>query len=110
MELLRSLGLEKPLFEPREKPRKKPRPPKRKATEDEEGIEAPASKVPRVEGLEVVDQSPHEGLRRSSRNAGKKLDYASEQILDLPQPTIGSKTSGNDGPMGREAGNRLHDP
>ncbi len=105
---MRSLGLEKPLFEPKEKSRKKAPPPKRKKMEEEEeDVESPAPKIQRVE--KAADQSPHEGLRRSSSNA-TKIDYASEQNFDSPQPTIRYKVSGNDGPMGRETGKRLHDP
>ncbi|KAF9453785.1 hypothetical protein P691DRAFT_657740 [Macrolepiota fuliginosa MF-IS2] len=109
-ELLKSLGLEKPLCEPKEKPRKKIPPPKRKAEEQAEDVQAPAPKVQRVEDLKAVNESSSTGPRRSSRNAGKKMDYTSEQKLDSPQPVIRNKTSGNDGPMGREAGKRVHNP
>ncbi|KXN89993.1 E3 ubiquitin-protein ligase UHRF1, partial [Leucoagaricus sp. SymC.cos] len=111
-ELLKSLGLEKPMFEPKEKPRKKASasPVKRKAAQEEEE-DAPAAKIRRVN--DVQTEAPgvvSPGLRRSSRNAGKKFDYSKEQKIELPQPIIRNKSSGNDGPMGREAGKRLHDP
>lgn len=111
-ELLRSLGLEKPQVEPKEKPRKKAPPPKRKASSETEEVDAPAAKIQRVE-VEDSEKEPgsgSSGLRRSSRNSGKKIDYSKEQSIGSPQPVIRNKLSGNDGPMGREAGKRVHDP
>ncbi|KAF7784342.1 hypothetical protein Agabi119p4_507 [Agaricus bisporus var. burnettii] len=109
-ELLKSLGLEKPLFEPKEKPRKKATPQKRKRTdEDTENIEPSARKLQRAEDSSESG-TLSTGLRRSSRNAGKAVDYSGERTLSLPQSVIRNKTSGNDGSMGREDGKRVHNP
>lgn len=97
-----------PMFEPKEKLRKKS-PPKRKAIQEPEEVDAPASKVQRLSETVETEHEPS-GLRRSSRNAGKKFDYAKEQSASLPQPVMRNNMSGNDGPMGREAGQRVNDP
>lgn len=107
---MKSLGLEKPLFEPKEKPRKKATPQKRKRNdEDTENIEPSARKLQRAEDSSESG-TLSTGLRRSSRNAGKAVDYSGERTLSSPQSVIRNKTSGNDGPMGREDGKRIHNP
>lgn len=106
---MKSLGLEEPLFEPKEKLKKKAVPRKRKIVdEDTECPEAPAKKLQREDSSE--SETVTAGLRRSSRQAGKKVDYLGERKMDSPQPIIRERTSGNDGPMGREDGKRVHDP
>ncbi|KAG6911943.1 hypothetical protein DXG01_000191 [Tephrocybe rancida] len=78
--ILRSLGLHQPMFEPEQKPQPvKPVVKKRKAPAEVDERTAIA-KVPRV-------QSPApEGVRRSSRTSGKKVDYTSEQQRSAPLP------------------------
>jgi E3 ubiquitin-protein ligase UHRF1 len=53
-------------------------------------------------------------VRRSSRNAGKTVDYKAEHQRGSPLPvsfTSGVRSTENTGPLGREAGSkRLHDP
>jgi E3 ubiquitin-protein ligase UHRF1 len=107
---LQSLGLDKPLFEPKEKPRKaKPETKKRKTpAEDNEDPPEPA-KVPRTSAESVHDT----GVRRSSRNAGKKINYNAEQQLRHSIPlsySSGVKITENTGPLGREDGIRKYDP
>jgi E3 ubiquitin-protein ligase UHRF1 len=97
------------MFEPKEKPKKKA-PLKRKAIQEPEDVDEPAAKVQRVTETETELGSELSGPRRSSRNAGKNIDYAKEQNVDSPQPVIHNKMSENDGPMGREAGQRVHNP
>ncbi|RDB28964.1 E3 ubiquitin-protein ligase ORTHRUS 5 [Hypsizygus marmoreus] len=111
--LLQSLGLDKPLLEPKEKPRKtKPLGKKRKATSEAEIVEdAPTNvKAPRLSSEVLTDTS----VRRSSRNAGKKVDYTSEQQRRDPLPlaySSGVKTTENTGPLGSEGGGiRTYDP
>lgn len=104
------MGLEKPLFEPKEKSWKKAVPRKRKIVdEDTESPEAPAQKLQRAEDSSESG-TVSTGLRRSTRHAGKTVDYLGEREVGLPQPVVRAKTSGNDGPMGREGGMRVHDP
>ncbi|KAG6813267.1 hypothetical protein H0H92_012681 [Tricholoma furcatifolium] len=88
--LLRSLGLDQPLFEPREKKTvdKKPATKKRRAP-----IELDENKdVVKVPRVTVQDSSVSGGLRRSSRTSGKKVDYASEQIREILPRTTSSAT------------------
>jgi E3 ubiquitin-protein ligase UHRF1 len=108
-----SLGIDSPLLEPKEKPRKKnPVVKKRKLPEPtmNDGESLPPTKAQRVK---VSDSAPESGIRRSSRNAGKVVDYKNEIIKDSPLPVAyssGVKTSENTGPMGREDGPRKYDP
>ncbi|PPQ64435.1 hypothetical protein CVT26_002142 [Gymnopilus dilepis] len=107
--LLVDLGLDKPLLEPLEKVvQKAPPQKKRKAPEPSEIDEKPPAKK-----QQRTDFVPEKGLRRSSRNAGKVVDYKGEIIKEAPIPVAyssGVKTTENEGPMGREDGPRLHDP
>lgn len=95
------------MFEPKEKPKKKL---KRKAPEEVEDVDEPAPKIRHVEDVKPEPENGPSGLRRSSRNSGNKIDYTKEQSMDSPQPVLWKKISENDGPMGREAGRRLHNP
>jgi len=108
---LAALGIDKPLLEPREKPnKKKPVVKKRKLQEPNDGEVAAPTKAQR---LEVSDSAPESSVRRSSRNAGKVVDYRKEIIKANPLPlaySSGVKTSENTGPMGREDGPRRYDP
>jgi len=111
-ELLVSLGIDKPLLEPREKPRKeKPVVKKRKLPEATiDGESLPPTKAQRVK---ASDSAPESGVRRSSRNVAKVVDYKKEIIRGSPLPVAyssGVKTSENKGPMGREDGPRKYDP
>ncbi|KAF8078592.1 PUA-like domain-containing protein [Lyophyllum atratum] len=107
IDLLKSLGLDKPLFEPKEKPQKsKPVVKKRKAIADVDEDAPIVSKAPRLESP-PVDAS----IRRSSRNAGKKVDYTSEQQRSAPLPlayTSGIKDNGD--LLRPERSLRTHDP
>lgn len=110
---MQSLGLDKPLFEPKELPRKsKPLVKKRKATEDaEQDKDSPASKVLRASESSTLDTDI--GIRRSSRNAGKKVDYTSEQQRHDALPlaySSGVKTTENTGRLGGLSSIRKHDP
>jgi E3 ubiquitin-protein ligase UHRF1 len=108
--LLKSLGLDKPLFEPKEKPRKaKPENKKRKTPAEVDEDSSEPAKVPRTASESVADT----GVRRSSRNAGKKIDYKAEQQLRHTLPlsySSGVKITDNTGPLGREDGIRKYDP
>jgi E3 ubiquitin-protein ligase UHRF1 len=117
-ELLRSLGLDRPLIEPKEDRRKKDKSnsksKKRKHQEvtpelgDDEENQPPPAK--RTEAKNESDAGP----RRSARNSGKKVDYTSEQQRrdDIPVAySSGVKTMENTGPLGREGGSkRLNNP
>ncbi|KAF8203627.1 PUA-like domain-containing protein [Pholiota molesta] len=118
-ELLASLGFDKPTLEPKEKKRvKKPLPPKKRkiseselsSNESEPQTESSTSKAPRVQ---LSETAPEGAVRRSSRNAGKVVDYKKEIIKDSPVPVAylsGVKSTENTGPMGRESGKRKYDP
>ncbi|KAK0506114.1 PUA-like domain-containing protein [Armillaria luteobubalina] len=113
-ELLKSLGLDTPMFEPTEKKRNKPKTVSKKrkapplANDDKE-----SNKVAKVEGETDVPAS-EAGVRRSARNRGKAVDYKSEKTGESPMPIAfraGIRTSGNEGPLGSGDGaRRKHDP
>ncbi|KAJ7169914.1 PUA-like domain-containing protein [Mycena filopes] len=112
--LLKSMGLDKPFFEPKEIRRPKATK-KRKSVEEHEGLPSPKSS--RTESANSTN--PSDGVdatttRRSSRNAGKKVDYKSEIQRGSPLPvsfSSGIRTTENAGPLGRESGSkRIHDP
>ena len=74
-----------------------------------DGESLPPTKAQRIK---VSDSAPESGIRRSTRNAGKVVDY-NEIIKGSPLPVAyssGVKTSENTGPMGREDGPRKYDP
>ncbi|GLB36180.1 putative SAD/SRA domain containing protein [Lyophyllum shimeji] len=109
-ELLKSLGLDKPLFEPKEKPHKaKTIVKKRKATADVEEAAPEVAKTPRLESA-----PRNASVRRSARNAGKKVDYTAEQQSSVPLAlayTSGVKSLENDADLLREEKTvRTHDP
>ncbi|KAL9716215.1 hypothetical protein Ac2012v2_000661 [Leucoagaricus gongylophorus] len=104
--LLKTLGLEKPLNEPKLGLKMTL---KRKSSPDTEHVDVPTPKIQRVRVQTEMDKEST-ALRRSSRNSGKKVDYSNLQSTGLPQPLIRDKISGNEGSMGREAGQRIHDP
>lgn len=114
-----SLGLDKPLFEPKEKrpPKKSKESKKRKAQEEVDSDDqdpAPARKLLRNDSdTPTSSPTPQEGPRRSKRNAGKILDYNKPTARSMPERaayTSGVKILENDGPMGREDGKRKHSP
>ena len=104
---MKSLGLDKPLFEPKEKPKKaKADPKKRKITAEADQAPLEVAKVPRTT---LVDAD----VRRSSRNAGKRVDYNAVQQPKhslLVSFSSGVKITENTGPLGREDGIRNYDP
>ncbi|KAF8626539.1 hypothetical protein AX15_004842 [Amanita polypyramis BW_CC] len=109
-ELLKSLGLDKPIFEWKEKPTKAKSPTKKRKVENEENEEP--KRVSKAQRISAAD--PDAGatdVRRSARNAGKRVDYNSEIQRGLPVPLV-RKTpkSGNEGPSGRDGGQRKYDP
>lgn len=102
---MKSLGLDKPLFEPKEKPRK-PETKKRKAPAEVNEESSEPVKVPRTSSELVLDT----GVRRSSRNAGKSnAEQQLRQSLPLSYSS-GVKIMENAGPLGREDGIRKYDP
>ncbi|KAJ3511296.1 hypothetical protein NLJ89_g4188 [Agrocybe chaxingu] len=114
-ELLMALGLDKPLFEPKEKPVKRDKP-SRKRKEPEPSPEDNESEVvtksQRVEPEAEPRLTPESGRRRSSRNVGKVVDKK-EILKGSPVPVAyssGVKTSKNTGPLGGSSGTRKHDP
>jgi len=106
-QLLQSLGLDRPLIEPNLKKKKEAF--KRKYAPETESVDAPTPKIKRI-SVQIDMESEPIALRRSSRNSGKKVDYSGSQGTGLPQPLIHNKRSENEGPMGREAGQRIHNP
>ncbi|TEB35009.1 hypothetical protein FA13DRAFT_1707182 [Coprinellus micaceus] len=115
--LLEQLGLDKPAFEQKEKARKKaPAPKKRKAesveaedfqpdAEDDSASPPPAKASKKA----AEDATPREGLRRSSRTSGKKIDYTKE--LKTEVKTLTHTLKNTDGKMGSDAGmKRKHSP
>ncbi|KAF7339443.1 E3 ubiquitin-protein ligase ORTHRUS 5 [Mycena sanguinolenta] len=113
--LLTSMGLDKPFFEPEEVKRQKPSKsaPKKRKAEEHDG--APdAKKATRVESVKSTDSGEASPLRRSSRNAGKTVDYKSEKQTGSHLPISfksGIREMENSGPLGREAGSkRIHNP
>ncbi|KAK1217637.1 hypothetical protein PQX77_019710 [Marasmius sp. AFHP31] len=118
-EVLKSLGLDKPFFEPKERRKPKAPPKKRKANTYEDASDGTSSgspepvKKPRVAAAD--DVSTTNGPRRSSRNAGKTVDYKAERVLSDPVPIsveAGIKKVWNTGPQGGGGlnGKRVHDP
>ncbi|KAK7064203.1 E3 ubiquitin-protein ligase ORTHRUS 5 [Favolaschia claudopus] len=111
--LLNSLGLDKPFFEPEEVRRPKPaKATTSKKRKGEEHEDAPSSKAPRV--VKSSDPVDAGGVRRSSRNAGKVVDYKRERQQSPPLPISfksGIRVTENSGPLGRDAGSmRIHSP
>ena len=107
------MGFDKPTLEPKETRLKKaPATKKRSLPEisadaDDDGGNKPPAKVQRV-GSDSTS-----GIRRSSRNAGKTVDYRNEVVKSSPVPvsfSSGVKTSDNSGPLGRQTGQRKYDP
>ncbi|TFK30471.1 hypothetical protein FA15DRAFT_9868 [Coprinopsis marcescibilis] len=117
-ELLRSLGLDGPLssmLEPKEAARKKESKSRKRKAEQAEAPEEPPAKARRADSEKLKDgeSAPVEGVRRSSRNTGKVVDYKNEikSAHSLPYAySSGVKTTENEGPLGREGGKRVHDP
>ena len=108
-----SLGLDKPILEPKEtRIKKTPAKPATKKrillqTSEDDGGNKPPAKAQRVESDSTS------GVRRSSRNVGKIVDYQNEVVKSSPVPisfSSGVKTSENSGPLGRQTGPREHDP
>ncbi|KAJ7254078.1 PUA-like domain-containing protein [Mycena haematopus] len=112
--LLTSMGLDKPFFEPEEIKRPKPSKATSHKRKAEEHDGAPSAKASRVGSVKSMDSGEAGLLRRSSRNAGKTVDYKSEQQAGSPLPISfksGIRETENSGPLGREAGSkRVHNP
>ncbi|KAJ6509570.1 PUA-like domain-containing protein [Mycena vitilis] len=108
--LLRTMGLDKPFFEPKEIKRPKASTKRKRVAEEPDCV--PNAKSSRVEPV-AVDKDPGP-IRRSSRNTGKTVDYKSEQKGGSPLPISfrsGIRNTENTGPLGKEAGSkRIHDP
>lgn len=105
---LESLNLDAPAFVP--KIAKKPRAPrKRKVSALHSPEPQRQSKVARVESSE--DGSANTGLRRSGRNQGKKVDYASDNIGHA-MPRLASVQAGLREMVTepRSLNKRMHDP
>lgn len=108
--MLQSLGLDKPMIEPKEPPRTKSKPkpkpaPKKRKLEIEEGENDDSQ--PTAKRAASTDGDG--GIRRSARNSGRKVDYNSEQQRRGPMPVAyssGVKVAENEGPMGSEAGSK----
>ena len=104
-----SLGFDKPTLEPKEiRLKKTPATKKRDLQETSaDDDDKPPAKAQRVESV------PTSGVRRSSRNVGRAVDYRNEVVKDSPLPisfSSGVKTSENSGPLGRQTGQRKYDP
>lgn len=106
------MGFDKPTLEPKETRIKKSTTKKRSLPEisanadEDEGIKPPAK-------AQRVGSDSTSGIRRSSRNAGKTVDYRNEVVKGSPLPisfSSGVKTSENSGPLGRQTGQRKYDP
>ncbi|PPQ88665.1 hypothetical protein CVT25_010241 [Psilocybe cyanescens] len=111
-ELLIQLGLDKPLLEPTEIFVKKPAATKKRKLPDPP-LNEEAESDAKAQRVSLPDTAPESGVRRSSRNAGKIIDYKKEIIKGSPIPVAyssGVKVSENEGPMGREDGPRRYDP
>ncbi|KAK7058943.1 hypothetical protein VNI00_001567 [Paramarasmius palmivorus] len=107
--MLKALGLDKPFIEPKQQRQPKASK-KRKAPVEEEDSD---STPPPPKASRTVASSDTGGLRRSTRNSGKVVDYKSEKIIDDPEPVsvkAGIKKKGNTGPQGGLNGRRVHDP
>ncbi|KAF9459917.1 PUA-like domain-containing protein [Collybia nuda] len=106
--LLKSIGLDTPLFEPKEVLRKAISLSKKRKASNEPGAEQVA-KVARPNPTFATNVS----VRRSSRNAGKTVDYVSEQQRKDHLRTFylgGTTVTEVEGSLGREGGIRKHDP
>ncbi|KZT30410.1 hypothetical protein NEOLEDRAFT_1144074 [Neolentinus lepideus HHB14362 ss-1] len=110
--LLQQMGLEVPFF-PKEKPRKRSAAPKKRmsasAGEDNVDGENRPAKTARTSSDNTTNT---EGPRRSARNAGKKVDYKSEQLTAASRPRLISLKS-SDSTMESDPGRsdrRVHDP
>lgn len=108
-DLLGSLGLDAPFFEPKAKRVEKIKENKKRKsspTSEQSGREEPAPKPSRT------DPTPEGGPRRSARNAGKPVDYNKELSDRLPRSaalTSGIKFFENEGPQG-QGGKRTDNP
>lgn len=114
--MLAELGLDRPLFEPKAKRIQKSKQPKKRkvpevteSTENESDSEAPARKLQRVDSDTSASSPVPEGPRRSARNIGKALDYNKEREVK-PLAFAAPESLENTGPMGRQEGQRIHNP
>ena len=106
---MQSLGLDTPLFEPKEtikKPKAAPKKRKQPPTPSEDS-QQPAQKAARIDdAASEPDSGP---IRRSARNRGKTVDYKSEQKISSPMPIsfqAGIRVAGNEGPLGSGGGTK----
>ncbi|KAJ7110186.1 PUA-like domain-containing protein [Mycena epipterygia] len=112
--LLMEMGLDKPFFEPKEIKRPKAARASKKRTLDEAPDEGPPSaKSARTEPADSANSSTGEAgaVRRSSRNAGRTVDYKGEKQSGSPVPISfksGIRTTDNTGPLGRQAGSNAY--
>lgn len=108
--LLASFGLDRPLFEPKAK-HAKSKTKETKKRKDSPQSEQSESESParKVLGLSSASE---DGPRRSSRHAGKVVDYRKEVQVNLPRSAAlasGIKTHASEGPQG-QGGIRKHNP
>ncbi|KAF8640478.1 hypothetical protein AX17_000141 [Amanita inopinata Kibby_2008] len=107
-ETLKALELDKSIFELEGKPIKaRGINKKRKDLSEEIEDSRPASKTRRV----TESCTNADGIRRSARNLGKHMDYKSETPRGMLASSVGNvPKSGNEGPLGRDGGQRTHNP
>ncbi|EEB96839.1 hypothetical protein MPER_03950, partial [Moniliophthora perniciosa FA553] len=106
--------LDKPFFEPKQKRQPKQPAKKRKAVENEDrDNDDSTSSPPPAKAPRTADITNNGGLRRSTRNAGKAVDYKAEKVIQDPEPIsvkAGIRRKGNTGPQGGLNGRRVNDP
>lgn len=106
-ELLRSLCLDplRPKHEPKEQNKSKAAPKRRRSPSPEsDGSEELPKKLPRVPD----DYNASRGARRSSRLAGKTVDYTQEQDRGVPEPIVVNKSQKCK--VGKVNSKRTYDP
>lgn len=87
-------------------PRKRKTPPPSDSA-DSEGESGPTkAKVAKTS----MESSPADGLRRSSRNAGKTIDYRKESEVEPVKLVARRVGASHDREPGRPTGKRIHDP
>lgn len=104
--LLESLNIPQ-VFAPKA-PKTKAR--KRRAPTPEPTDDEPPSKVVRVTAPTDNVDAPSTGLRRSGRNAGKKIDYVAVQERGQPTPVSQRVGVDHDTEPSRPMGKRKYDP
>lgn len=106
-ELLNNLDIDplKPKFEPREHSKKKAVLKKRRSpSPDSDGLEEPPKKVLHMPD----DDNVSRGARRSSRLAGRTVDYTQEQDRGVPEPITVNRYQKHK--VGKVKSKRTYDP